>query len=124
VGTYQEVDLYRGYLRKNMVYKAIISVVVILSLFTSIYPIHAVQQYNSTFYENQNKIWSQFFPVCAMANMLLVNVSTITYCHDVMQNYQNTLCQVPDASTHIDACKLGLIKNFMVTYNHDGNLGE
>jgi len=109
-----------------MVYKAIIFsiVIAILSLSISIYPTYAQQQYNSTFFENQNTIWSKFFPVCATANLLLTNVSTITYCHDVMQNYQNTLCQIPETATHIDACKLGLIKNFMVTYNHDGNLGE
>jgi tellurite resistance protein TehA-like permease len=82
------------------------------------------QQYNSTFFDTQNNAWSHFLPTCAMANMLLTNISTITYCHDVMQHYQNTLCQNPAVYTHIDACKLGLIKNFMVTYNHDGNLGE
>lgn len=125
MGTYQEVDLYKGYLRKNMAYPAsiILSIVAILSLFTSTTVIYA-QQYNSTFFDTQNNAWSRFLPTCAMANMLLTNISTITYCHDVMQHYQNTLCQNPDVYTHIDACKLGLIKNFMVTYNHDGNLGE
>ena len=102
----------------------ILSIVVAATLFFTSTVYAEQQQYNSTFFDTQNNAWSHFLPTCAMANMLLTNISTITYCHDVMQHYQNTLCQNPDVYTHIDACKLGLIKNFMVTYNHDGNLGE
>jgi hypothetical protein len=103
----------------------ILSIVTILSLFfTSTVYAEQQQQYNSTFFDKQNMLWSHFLPSCAMANMLLLNVSMVTYCHDLMQRYQNTLCQTPNTAPYIDVCKLGIIKNFMVTYNHEGNLGE